>query len=306
MAIPLLVVIFSSCDDKAKYFEDERYVKELFFVSNANNIHEVEYYLSGKEYADGDVSVGVSGSNPIDQDVTAELTVDPDFVDQYNRSLYLDDRAKYVKTVDPSDYQIPSTTVHITAGKNPAAEYGLMNVKIKEEIIGDFIPDSAYFLGFKFVNSSPYAVKEGKDRLLYRIHKRNKYASTKVGTFYTSTGYQGNGYFGVQKQILPLTSNTCRFTVGSTVFSASNSYQVVVNKSMVVTINEDNSLSYSSYKGGVAIRKLTPSDDPNDASYYYRNVYNEEEKTFYLYYQYSTNGGGSFTEPIREMVTLDQ
>ena len=36
---------------------------------------------------------------------------------------------------------------------------------------------------------------------------------------------------------------------------------------------------------------LSPSSDPNDGSYGYRNYYNPEEKQFYLYYRFD-NGEG--------------
>lgn len=303
--VSLISFLIWSCDDANKYFEDERYIKESYIISDVNNFFHAEYLMDGQEYSRGNLSIGVSGTNPIDKSVTFQLDQDESYVAQFNRQLYLDDISKYNIQVDASEYVVASKIVTIEAGVNPNSQYGLMNIDIKQSILDSFSPDSIYLIGFKLVESNPYPVKKDKNRVLFRIYKKNKYASMRNSTFYVSNGFQGNGYFGVQKQVHPLTSNSCRITVGSTVYNAGNSLTEIIAKSMVVSVGVGNSVSFSTYKGGVVVEALKPSDDPKEASFYYRNVYNEDENTFYLYYRYSTNGGLTFTAPIMEMLKRD-
>ena len=51
---------------------------------------------------------------------------------------------------------------------------------------------------------------------------------------------------------------------------------------MVITVDADNQVLISAFdsENGLKVEMLSPSSDPNDGSYGYRNYYNPEESNF--------------------------
>ncbi len=308
LSISALIVIFTGCDtDGKKFFEDERYIKQIYTVSDGNNIFHSEYDMNIEgDFSSRNLSYAVSGTNPIDDDVTIEIEEKPELVDSYNESTYMDETDKYAIKLSDTDYEIPSKKIIIEAGKNPNSEYGLLNIRIKKEKLVSLSPDSTYFIAVGIKSTSPYPVIEEKRNVLYRIYKKNDYATMKKSSFYTSNGYEGDAYFsGIQKQVHPLTDKATRFTVGNLLYSANDTEEQIKKKSMVIVVNDDKTVDLLAYKDGLIIEKLIPSDDPTEASYYFRNEYNEENKSFSLYYRYSVNGGVTFSKDIKETLTRD-
>ena len=166
--------------------------------------------------------------------------------------------------------------------------------------------DSTYFIPFRIKEASPYEINEDKRNVLYRIYKKNQYASQRNNTYYNSIGYIGSAFFTSTKVVQPLSYNKIRVYVGSQVYSSSDTKATINKNAMIITVNEDNTVTMSPYstEGGLKVTTLMPSDDPNDSSgsYGYRNVYNPDEQRFYLYYSYNAGGGEQI---IREQMTLE-
>lgn len=45
----LILLVLAGCSDRKKYFEDERYEKMVYIVSDKDNIHNLVYDLDGKD-----------------------------------------------------------------------------------------------------------------------------------------------------------------------------------------------------------------------------------------------------------------
>lgn len=144
---------------------------------------------------------------------------------------------------------------------------------------------------------------------MYRIYKKNQYASQRNNTYYNSIGYIGSAFFTSTKVVQPLSYNKIRVYVGSQVYSTNDTQETINKNAMIITVNEDNTVTMSPYsaEGGLKVTTLMPSDDPNDSSgsYGYRNVYNPDEQRFYLYYSYNTGNGEQIilrTDDIRIII----
>ena len=103
-----------------------------------------------------------------------------------------------------------------------------------------------------------------------------------------------------------LSYNKIRVYVGGQVYSTSDTKETINKNAMIITVNEDNTVTMSPYstEGGLKVTTLVPSDNPNDTSgsYGYRNVYNPDEQCFYLYYSYDIGNGEQI---IREQMILE-
>lgn len=295
-----------SCQNGDEFFAIERYEKMVYIISDKNNnIFNAEYELVGEDMSVKTLPLAISGSNPIDSDVHVILEHDPDILDNYNMTIYLDDESKYARELDASGYVLPTYSVDIKAGVDPAYEVGKLPIQIKEEVLNKLNVDSAYFISFRIKNAEPYPVNEAKKSVLFRVFKKNMYASQKKDTYYTTEGYVNGGYFSTSKRMMPLTYNSVRVYVGSEVYSNEDTEQVILKKAMKITVGLDNKLTLTPFKeeGGLKLEMLTASTDPSDESYVYKNEYNPEKKRFYLYYRYDIGNGWVET---REMMTSEE
>lgn len=295
-----------SCQNGDEFFSVERYEKMIYIVSDKdNNIFTAEYELTGAEETDKTLPFAVSGSNPIEQDVHLTIEYDPDILLKYNESNYLDETNKYARELRTSDYALPMQSVEIKAGVDPGYEVGKLPISIKEETLEKLSVDSTYFISFRLKEAGPYPINESKSNVLYRVYKKNAYASQKKDTYYNGMGYIDDGYFSTSKKVNPLAYNAIRAYVGAEVFSNDDTEQVILNKAMKITINADNKVTISPYKkeSTLKVELLTPSDDPDENSYAYRNEYKPDEQRFYLYYRYDIGGGW---KTVREMLTSEE
>ena len=95
------------------------------------------------------------------------------------------------------------------------------------------------------------------------------------------------------KIIMPLAYNKIRTYIAGQIYDANDTKETINKNSMVITVDADNQVLISAFdsENGLKVEMLSPSSDPNDGSYGYRNYYNPEEKQFYLYYRFD-NGEG--------------
>ena len=205
-----------------------------------------------------------------------------------------------------TDYTLSSSSVTIKAGAELKDQIGKLPITLKTSVLENLSVDSTYFIPFRIKEASPYEINEDKRNVLYRIYKKNQYASQRNNTYYNSIGYIGSAFFTSTKVVQPLSYNKIRVYVGSQVYSSSDTKATINKNAMIITVNEDNTVTMSPYstEGGLKVTTLMPSDDPNDSSgsYGYRNVYNPDEQRFYLYYSYNAGGGEQI---IREQMTLE-
>lgn len=285
---------FVACSDGDKYFKDERYKKMIYAISDNQKIFHAEFDLNDNEEVIGVQPFAVSGTNPIDQDVTLTVEKDPDLLMEYNYNTFMDESDKYAHELKDKDYSLLNPTVEIKVGENPGYEVGKLQVKIKTSVVEKLSVDSAYFLSFRIKEGKPYEINESKRSVLFRIYKKNQFASQKTATYYASSGFMDDVVLPFDSKIvMPLTFNQVRVYVAGKIYDANDTKETISKNSMVITIGKDNKVIISAYDpdGKLKLEMLSPSSDPNDGSYGYRNYYNPEEEQFYLYYRFD-NGEG--------------
>lgn len=291
----------AACTNGDEFFKDERYKKMIYAISDNDQIFNAEFELTNEEEVVGVQPFAVSGTNPIDQDVHLTVEKDPELLTEYNYSHFMDETDKYALALDEGAYSLPTTSVEIKAGVNPSYEVGKLQVKIKTSVLEQLSLDQTYFLTFRIKEGSPYEINEEKRNVLFRVMKKNKYASQKNATYYMSSGYMDESPMATDsKIIMPLAYNKVRAYVAGKIYNASDTQETISKCAMVITVDADNQISMSVFDaaGTLKVETLTPSDDPNDGSYGYRNYYNPETKQFFLYYRYDAGEGWKVVREI--------
>lgn len=307
---PLIIAVYVlsviGCGKGEKFFEEERYQKMIFLNSDNNNIIHAEYVLSNESSASSELSLGVSGTNPIDKDETIEIEKNDKLFNPYNFNNFLEDVSKYARKLSDDQYQIASTTTSILSKTPSTSQIGLISIKLSEATLEKLSPDSTYFIPLGIKSTVQYPIIESKRYALYKIYKKNSYASQKVQTSYISSGTRNGAFMSLSKIVHPITFNSIRSYPGPLFYNRLDSYETIKRNAMKITVGVDNKVTLSPYwtgSGGLLIQMLTPSDDPNNPSYYYRNEYKPVEKAFYLYYRYSINNGASY-DIVQEQLSL--
>ena len=300
------VGVLSSCSNGDEFFKEERYKKEIYVVSDASQVFQAEYEMTKSDEAMKTLAFAVSGTNPIDRDVKIVVEKDEELLTEYNYNNYRDETDKYAHGLNEVDYILSSSSVTIKMGTEFKNQVGKLPITLKTSVLENLSVDSIYFIPFRIKEASPYEINEDKRNVLYRIYKKNQYASQRKNTFYNSIGYIGSAFFTSTKVVQPLSYNKIRVYVGGQVYSTSDTKETINKNAMIITVNEDNTVTMSPYstEGGLKVTTLVPSDNPNDTSgsYGYRNVYNPDEQCFYLYYSYDIGNGEQI---IREQMILE-
>ena len=211
LSLLLALLFLAGCSDRKKFFEDERYEKMVYIVSDNNNIHNLVYDLDGKDGNIRNLSIACSGTNPTEEPATISLTEDTILLDQYNYTNFIEDYSRYALKMDPKDYAIESSTVTYPTGE----PYTLVPIKIDISVIESLDPDKIYFIPIAIADATPYPIVKKKGNALLQIQKKNKYTSSAEPASYNASGYEGSGYFGITKTMVPLTKNRVRINIGT-------------------------------------------------------------------------------------------
>ena len=94
LSLLLALLFLAGCSDRKKFFEDERYEKMVYIVSDNNNIHNLVYDLDGKDGNIRNLSIACSGTNPTEEPVTISLTEDTVLLDEYNYTNFIEDYSR--------------------------------------------------------------------------------------------------------------------------------------------------------------------------------------------------------------------
>lgn len=307
LTITLLIALFLlvGCNgDKKKFFEEERYEKMLYIVSDNDNIHNLVYDLDGSDHNIRNISIACSGTNPTTEVATLTLKEDIALFDKYNYVNFVEDESRFAIKMSQEDYTIESNTVTYPIG----AQNTLVPVKIEMEVLEKLNPDKTYLIPMAIESSSPYITVKKKESGLMRIQRKNKYGNTAVPINYNVTGYEGSGYFVITKTLAPLTKNRVRMFIGTKKLPAEVEKQpeFILNSSVVIEIADDNTLTVKPYDSTIMQVETLDHEvvHPGDQAYsLYSNRLDTKMTTFYVYYKYSLDGGSSWEE-IREAIRL--
>lgn len=296
--IGLFVFTYTSCDENG-IFEKELYEKLVYIVSDENKIFDLVYSLDDESPA-SEVSVAVSGSRMIDEDVRVTLERDTLLLNKYNTSNF-ETEDKYAKELGLTLFDIPSMSLVISKdGVNP---YETLPVYVSQKTLEALSPDSIYFIPLAIKDISTYEINTEGKNVLCRIHKKNLYAETKNTTFYTLKGYQIKVKDGVSstssisgsKIYHPITHNKVRTFVGNKPFTAN--IDSITKYAMTITVDTENKVHLEKYNNNsttLEIEQLDPETTPN---FLYQNRYDKKQNRFFLYYKYRVkDGSGTWSD----------
>ena len=303
LSLLLALLFLAGCSDRKKFFEDERYEKMVYIVSDNNNIHNLVYDLDGKDGNIRNLSIACSGTNPTEEPVTKSLTEDTVLLDEYNYTNFIEDYSRYALKMDPKDYAIESSTVTYPTGE----PYTLVPIKIDISVIESLDPDKIYFIPIAIADATPYPIVKKKGNALLQIQKKNKYTSSAEPASYNASGYEGSGYFVITKTMVPLTKNRVRINIGTKRLPAEpeNQPDFIKKNTIVIEVADDNSLTVEPYDPEemevetVDVKVAHPGDN---AYALYNNRLDPTTTTFCVCYKYRLKTG-SWTE-VREAIRL--
>lgn len=277
--IALLSAGVVSCDDPL--YDDEQYHKEIYLLSEDQNIYSREYSLEeGKSTKS--LSILYTGSTLLEKDVTVHLELEPSLVDEYNKRNFDVNSEKFAHLLSPDLYSIDHLDVTMKTD-NPEV-YTLVNVTVDPSILS---PDSIYFIPLKLKEDDAYQVNADKSTVLFAAYPYNKYASVKTPTYYVMVGSrqvegdESTGKINGNKLVKPLSANQIRLCVDSRLDATT--LDEIAQYCMVLTINEDNSIGISAYNPEkLELQEIKDGDKPS--------VYDPETGLFTIYYKYKEDG----------------
>lgn len=169
--IILLSIVFGSCNYENP-LDTEQYVKTVYLIGASNNLQTKTLSYSS-EPQNTFISVGVSGSLLIENDVTVGLSSQNSVIGWYNTKFkYLPTDLKYQK-LDENFYNIPSYNVTLEAGNS----YAKLPIEVTTE---GMHCDSLYALTFKIDSSSDYMVNKTDSALILAFNLVNDYSGNYI------------------------------------------------------------------------------------------------------------------------------
>lgn len=282
----MLPLLLTSCDENEQ-FRGELYKKVIYLLSTDDYTFESEHDLG--EESTGYVTVYCGGTQHIDHDVTVTLEPDLDAVGDYNYMYFDLDSSRYAHTLDASRFTIDSYQTVLRADSED--NYALLPIKIRPDGLS---PDSTYFIPLRIKSVSDYEVNTNKQKVLYQIVLRNRYATMATTTYYQVTGVEDRhlaagdvaGGISVTRIFAPLSKNQVRCFAGTHTYNPANVTKDEINKyAMTLTINSDNSITITPY-GDLEVEMLGGAQDN------YFAVDSRDRYVFNLHYRFRDTFSG--------------
>lgn len=262
----LSLLFFTGCDQESP-MEHEQYSPIVYIVGSANKIIDKELNI-GYDQDTVCLSIAVSGSLSLPQDVTATLEECPDEIDRYN-SRELSAEARHYRNLSPDIYEYPSNQVTVKAGN----VYELFPIYVKPATLHC---DSLYMLSFRLSDTSAYTVTEEDTVALVRLNLVNEFSGS-----YTMDGMLRNTEDPTDSLTYKMPRTLMATDNGRTVRmfhynnewteGSGNDYRQ--SHTFKITVNEDNTLSMATWNefelidgGGVYV----PEYEVYDLWYTYR------------------------------------
>src|SRR5690554_2597536 len=274
----IVVFGFSGCNTDSIY-QEEQYKTLVYLLSGSDNVFATSYTLNEDEPVRY-VSIGCGGSNSNEQDITVTLEPYTEMLDKYN-SLNYNYQSEYAKLLPADRYEIESYSVTLPAKSN----YHYARLPIKVRPLG-LSPDSLYFIPLRIKSVSRYDVNEEKRDVLFRVAIENDYAEQLVPTYYVKSGSMTDPITVLSgtKLVQPLEKDKVRMFVGNEIYGSTTTVEDIERLSIVVQINEDNSLTITPY-GSMEVEML---DNVNGYNRYVPDLVQgtSKQRVFYLNYRF--------------------
>lgn len=284
----ILTLTLVRCNSDSIY-QEEQYKTLVYLLSGSDNVFATSYSLNEEEPVRY-VSVGSGGTNSNEKEITVLFEPHPAMLDKYN-SLNYNYQNEYAKLLPADRYEIKSYQVTIPAN----SDYHYARLPIKVRPLG-LSPDSIYFIPLRIKSVSNYDVNPEKNDVLFRVGIENDYAEQLVPTYYGKSGNMTNPItvLSGSKLVQPLSNNRVRMLIGNETHSASTTVADIERLSVVVQVNEDNSLTIMPY-GTMDVEML---DKVPGYNRYVPDLVqgNSTQRVFYLNYRYRLmNSNGTYT-----------
>lgn len=284
----ILTLTLVRCNSDSIY-QEEQYKTLVYLLSGSDNVFATSYSLNEEEPVRY-VSVGSGGTNSNEKEITVSFEPHPAMLDKYN-SLNYNYQNEYAKLLPADRYEIKSYQVTIPAN----SDYHYARLPIKVRPLG-LSPDSIYFIPLRIKSVSNYDVNPEKNDVLFRVGIENDYAEQLVPTYYGKSGNMTNPItvLSGSKLVQPLSNNRVRMLIGNETHSASTTVADIERLSVVVQVNEDNSLTIMPY-GTMDVEML---DKVPGYNRYVPDLVqgNSTQRVFYLNYRYRLmNSNGTYT-----------
>ena len=278
--VALLPLLLTSCDENEQ-FRGELYKKVIYLLSTDDYTFQSEHPLG--EQSTGYVTVYCGGTEHIGKDVTVTLEHDDDALSEYNHMYFDIDESRYAHELDPSKYRIESMQTVLRAQSED--NYALLPIQITPDGLS---PDSTYLIPLRIKSVSEFEVNPNKQKVLYEVVLKNKYATMASTTYYQVTGVETRhfaagesaGGISVTRIFAPLSKNQVRCFAGTNTYNPSNVTKAEIDKyAMTLTINSDNSITITPY-GDLEVEMLGGAAD----NYFATNA--RGNYVFHLHYRY--------------------
>lgn len=284
----ILTLTLVRCNSDSIY-QEEQYKTLVYLLSGSDNVFATSYSLNEEEPVRY-VSVGSGGTNSNEKEITVLFEPHPAMLDKYN-SLNYNYQNEYAKLLPADRYEIKSYQVTIPAN----SDYHYARLPIKVRPLG-LSPDSIYFIPLRIKSVSNYDVNPEKNDVLFRVGIENDYAEQLVPTYYGKSGNMTNPItvLSGSKLVQPLSNNRVRMLIGNETHSASTTVADIERLSVVVQVNEDNSLTIMPY-GTMDVEML---DKVPGYNRYVPDLVQgtSTQRVFYLNYRYRLmNSNGTYT-----------
>lgn len=282
----LVAGILAGCND----LPEEQFEKYAIIIKNG--YHEWELPYQGEEEMVANVSVALSGTSVLKEDVEVELKVVPANLEEYNFDEFRYDESSYYELLSQECYEMQSNKVVIPAG----AEYGLLPVKLK---IGKMNKYHNYILPLEIVSVSKYNVgRNNYNKALINVVLKNDYSGKYSRTLELNSAEGGMLITGEQV-LRTITPDACYFTAAY-LDKASEQDDYNIN----MTVNSDSTLTLSAVNPDIELEFAEPNKEKDKE----RNIVeikelgkNSKSMKFFLDYSYMDKSNPE-AEPVRRYI----
>lgn len=233
----LVLTALNACESYD--FEQEQYRNEINLLSNSSLIYDRQVADLKNEGDTLYLVAGLSGSQPSGKSLKVSIMEADSLLKAYNKSNFDIDFTRFAKLLPKTFYTLPETSKIINAGE----------FQVKFPIIlknlEQLSPDSIYFLNYRIDPSGTDAFNNKKKEVLFRVYKKNEFATTKSNTFYNYTSsyiYIGTGAPRrptSANQVFPLGENSVRMMAGDETFGEYKTALEKINqRSIVLEVGE--------------------------------------------------------------------
>lgn len=228
---------------------DEQFVKYAVITRNGFNEWNLPYNDEGE--AKADISISVSGTSILAEDMEVEVAVNPEILKAYNFERFKNDTLSYYSLLPEDCYELETTKAIVKAGN----EFALIPVKLNLNKMNKYLD---YVLPVEIVSVSKNSVGiNGYNESLMNFVLKNEYSGMYSMSVELSSS-EGNLVINGEQPLRTVNNTACCFNVAYLdKASAKNDY--VVN----LEVKADSTLAYSTNNPNMELTYETPNKGKN-------------------------------------------